>query len=392
MHDRLSLIGTLVAKDWQLFLADRRAAALGFLVPIVLASVFGMIFHKSPGKSSAPSLPVLIVADHAGPFTARVVEDLRTSPRLEVEIVRGEEMDRRIADRRPGVGIVFPPEFERLAEWSPLDRQPPPKVRIVYHPLAESESQWAEGLVAEIGMKRVAKERMKGFSEETPPLPFVLDTAPRSTSKHETFNSYSHSFNGMTLQYLLFWGMECGLLFLRERQRSLWLRLRAAPVPLATLLIGKAASTASIAFLQILTTFLFGWLVFGVTIGGSVVGFLILAVTISALSASTGLLVAALGGTEARGRNISILVILGVSMLGGLWLPSFVLPGWARDLAVSLPTTWAMRGLDAMTWQGRGLGAALPAAGVVSAFTVAFLILAVAKLVSSEARRRRGLT
>ena len=73
-------------------------------------------------------------------------------------------------------------------------------------------------------------------------------------------------------------------------------------------------------------------------------------------------------------------------MLGGLWLPAFVLPGWARDLALSLPTTWAMRGLDGVTWQGRDFLAVLPNVSMVAAFTAVFLAVAVARLVSSEAR------
>ena len=76
---------------------------------------------------------------------------------------------------------------------------------------------------------------------------------------------------------------------------------------------------------------------------------------------------------------------------GGLWLPSFVLPGWARDVSLSLPTTWAMRGLDGVTWQGRDLFGSLPSVSVVAGFTAVFLAVAVAKLVSSEARRRRGM-
>ena len=35
---------TLAAKDWRLFWADRRAAVLCFVVPVVLASAFGLIF------------------------------------------------------------------------------------------------------------------------------------------------------------------------------------------------------------------------------------------------------------------------------------------------------------------------------------------------------------
>ena len=194
----------------------------------------------------------------------------------------------------------------------------------------------------------------------------------------------------MTLQYLLFWGMESGLLLLRDRRSSVWLRLRAAPVPLSAVLLGKAVSTATIAFLQVLVTFAFGYVVFDVTVSGSWVGFLLLAAGASALAAATGLLVAAVGGTEARARSVSILAILGVSMLGGLWLPAFVLPGWARDVALSLPTAWAMRGLDGVTWQGRGLADVAPHVLAVAGFAGLFLAVAVARLATSEARRRRG--
>ena len=85
-------------------------------------------------------------------------------------------------------------------------------------------------------------------------------------------------------------------------------------------------------------------------------------------------------------------MILGVSMLGGLWVPAFVLPGWVRDVALALPTSWAMRGLGGVTWQGHGLFAVLPSVGMVMAFAVAFLVLAAWRLRASERALRRGLT
>ena len=102
------------------------------------------------------------------------------------------------------------------------------------------------------------------------------------------------------------------------------------------------------------------------------------------------LLVAAIGGTEARARSVSILVILGVSMIGGLWVPAFLLPGWVRDAALSLPTAWAMRGLGGVTWQGLGLREVLPSVLAVAAFAVAFLALAAWRLKASERRIRAG--
>src|SRR5690348_9452806 len=115
MPVRLTLILALAAKDWRLFLADRRAAVLCFAVPIVLASAFGIVFHRGAGRAGAPRLPLLIVVEGDGPFTSQVVADLLASPRVEAEVVSAADAEARVADRRPGVAVVFPRGFERLA-------------------------------------------------------------------------------------------------------------------------------------------------------------------------------------------------------------------------------------------------------------------------------------
>jgi ABC-2 type transport system permease protein len=387
----LNAILAVAGKDWQLFFADKRAALLCFAVPIVLASAFGLIFARPTDKAAVVKLPLLVVLEDDGPFTRAVAEDLVNGSRVEAEIVSADEADLRVADRRPGVAVVFPKGFEVLAGWKPGSTATKPTVRVLFNPLCNGESQWAEGVVSETVMRRLAKQHLTPFVGDSGlTLPFEVSSV-EAVGGHAGFNAYTHSFSGMTLQYLLFWGMESGLLLLRDRQRSLWLRTRAAPVSLSSILLGKALSTAAIALLQVLVTFGFGYVAFGVRVTGSMSGFLLLAVGVSAMAAATGLLVAAVGGTEARARSVSILVILGVSMLGGLWLPSFVLPGWARDLALSLPTTWAMRGFDGVTWQGGGLLDSLTSTAAVVAFTALFMTIAVARLITSEARRRRGL-
>jgi ABC-2 type transport system permease protein len=152
--------------------------------------------------------------------------------------------------------------------------------------------------------------------------------------------------------------------------------LRAAPITCATLLAGKVLATALVALAQIATTFSFGALIFGVTVTGSLLGFALVAISAALLSAATGLLVAALGGNEGRSRSVAILVILTLSLLGGLWLPGFLLPVWAQKLAVALPTTWAARGLEGVVWQGMNFGSAWPCALALLGFSGVFLIVA----------------
>jgi ABC-2 type transport system permease protein len=297
-----------------------------------------------------------------------------------------------VTEHRPGIAIVLPVGFERLKEWQP-GQADKPSVQILHHPSVGAERQWAEGVVTEIVMKRLAREKLGGLlsgKEETLASPFQVNASAVSSRIDARFNAYSHSFCGMTLQYLLFWGMESGLLFLRERQRGVWCRMRAAPISLGCVLCAKALSTAIIALLQVLVTFSFGYLVFGVTVTGSMVGFILLALAACALAAATGLLVAAIGGSEARARSVSILVILGVSMIGGLWMPAFLLPEWVREASLSLPTAWAMRGLGAVTWQGLGFWPVLPSVLVVAAFAAGFLTIAIACLKRTEWRLRAG--
>jgi ABC-2 type transport system permease protein len=384
----LGLVLAIAGKDWRLFWADRRAALLAFVVPIVLASAFGLIFVRQTESRSGTKLPVAIVVEDDGPLTQQVVLDLLASERLEATLLSRSEAEERLVERRPSVAIVLPNGFEHVKNWTPLANTHRPAVEFLHHPMAAAERQWAIGVLHEIVMHRLAREQFGAVSDSM--TPFRTEIVAVSGSTHAVFNAYSHSFSGMTLQYLLFLGMESGLLFLRERQRTSWLRLRAAPVPLGAILVGKGLATAAIAMLVILATFAFGHLAFGVRIHGSWLGFGLLALAASVLSAATGLLVAAIGGSEARARSVSILVILGISMLGGLWLPAFLLPGWLRDIAMSLPTTWAMRGLDAATWQGQGFGGVLGSTAVVAAFALAFLLTAVARLSAAETKRRRG--
>jgi ABC-2 type transport system permease protein len=385
---RLSLALTLARKDWRLFWSDRRAALLCFIVPVVLASTFGIIFHRpAPGASSA-KLPVLVVVEDDGPFTRQVADGLLASNRLDAKESPRAEAEAAVAQRR-AVAVVLPVGFERLKQWQPDAKGERPGLRLLHHPNATAERQLVEGIVTEAVMKRVAREAFGANEHESAP-PFRVEAEVVSPHAGAQFNSYSHSFCGMTLQYLLFWGMESGLFLLRERQRAVWGRVRAAAVPLVCVLAGKALATGFIALLQVLVTFGVGYLAFGVTIDGSVIGFVLLAVTACGLAAATGLLVAALGGTEPRARSVSILVILGVSMLGGLWVPAFLLPEWVRDVSCALPTTWAMRGLETVTWQGGGFFSAVPSVAAVAGFALLLLAVAAVRLKLAERSLRQG--
>lgn len=389
------ILFTLMLKDWLLFWSDRRTFLFSFLVPIILASAFGLVFDR-PGSDSASSsrLPLCVVVEDAGPFTEALVGALLASPRLQARQVDRPAAESAVRQHRVPVAIVIPAGFEHAVAragnlWEVPKGAVRPHIELLHDATRQAEVEWASGILTEILLKHICSHHLSRWLPadwQSWALPFEVVSAPLSPYPHSRFNTYTHSFCGMTLQYLLFWGMESGLVFLRERRGETWRRMRAMAAPLKMLLVAKALTTAGVGCLQVLATFTFGWLAFGVTIEGSWGGFVLLCLAVCLLAAAVGLLVAAWGNVEGHARNISIVVILGVSMLGGLWLPAFLLPEWVREVALALPTAWAMQGFSAVTWQGASFLAVLPCILAVFAFAVLVLALAVGRLHYLEKR------
>jgi ABC-2 type transport system permease protein len=193
------------------------------------------------------------------------------------------------------------------------------------------------------------------------------------------YNGYAHSFAGMGIQFLLFAAIELAMGILIERELGIWKRFRSAPLSRFTLLGARGASGTIITLMTLLVSFGFAMIVFGVRIHGSLIGFAAIAIACAVMAATFGLLVAALGKTPAATRRIATFVVLIMVMLGGAWVPSFIFPAWLQQFTVIIPARWAVDGLDAMTWRGLGLNAAVAPTLVLLGFAVFFAVLTLIK-------------
>ena len=180
----------------------------------------------------------------------------------------------------------------------------------------------------------------------------------------------------MSVQFILFMGVDAGIGLLLMRQSGVWRRLRAAPLSRAMLLGARLCGTTLIALVILTLVYAVAGLLFHVRIEGSVVGFAMIAVAFAALAAATGLMVAALGRSVAATRGIATLVTLMLVMLGGAWVPTFIFPTWLQRVTLLVPTHWAVSGLDAMSWRAQPFGAALAPTAVLLGFALVFALVA----------------
>lgn len=417
----------LIQKDLRLFFADRRSVIMSFIAPIVIASFFGYIFGGLGGKTETSRIPVLMVDQDSSAISRAIFADLQARDSLNVKAATVDEARAAVRKGTATVAIVLPKDFGTEAGRAFFTPARKPQIDVFYDPSHAAEQGMVQGILTGTVMQVVSKEMFNGATgnalvkeslagidssaglapadkkrlrdllqsverwNERPPATQATGLSAGVTVPYEVrqeavtaragvqYNGYAHSFGGMSVQFILFMGVDVGIGMLLMRQRGLWKRLRAAPLSRGMLLGSRAISAAMISMSILAVAFAFARAVFGVRIEGSMAGFLGVCVAFSLMTAAFGLLIAALGKTPDAARGMSIFVTLIMVMLGGAWVPAFIFPPWLQTVTLFVPTRWAMDGLDAMTWRGLGFSAAIGPIGALLLSAAVFGVLAVAK-------------
>jgi linearmycin/streptolysin S transport system permease protein len=369
----------LVRKDLILYFSNRRALAITLAAPILIAAFFGAVTGGAPRK--AMRIPIAVVDQDGGPVATRIVAALQADTAFEVRTLGEPESVELVRNGKLRAAIVLPAGFGDAATRALFRPGAKPEITVHADPSQSMALALVKGLLTQHVMQAVTREWFGGGAEgeSTGGL-----RVPFATREHEVtaqglaYNSYAHAFAGMSVQFLLFSGIELGVGVLYMRRLGLWKRLRAAPVSRRLLLGSRMASGALIAVVLLVAIYAAAMAAFGVRIDGSAIGFAGVALAFALLTATFGMLIAAIGGTPEATRGLAILTTLLLVMLGGAWVPTFVFPEWMQTATLVVPTRWAVDGLEAMTWRGLGLEAAIAPIGVMLTFSIAFAAIAVA--------------
>lgn len=423
-------IWALVRKDLMLFRVDKTAMIISLAVPIGLASFFAVIFGGMGSSNQASKIAVLVVDQDDSPTTRQIFDSMKGGESIEPTKVKLADAREQVRTGKVGVAVVFPKSFGADSQRA-MFYGPKPKLQILVDPSKQTEAQVVQGRLMESVMQVVSKQafstqdsgkmlddavaRMQSSgtgdssriaalkdmkssiarlnaAPQTGPskdssggggfsVPF--DTTTEKLQAPQTDSSagqVGRSFGGMAVQGLLFQAINSAMAILQDRKRGIYKRLKASPITSWQLFLGKLISSFLVTLFILCAVFLVGFLAFHMRISGSALGFGLVCVATAAMAASFGLFVAALGRTEEQSRGLSIMAVLLMCMLGGAWFPSFLMPKAMQAASLVVPVRWAMDGFDAVTWRGLGLSGAMPAVGVLVAFTVLFSAFAAYRL------------
>jgi ABC-2 type transport system permease protein len=409
----------LVRNDLRLYLTDRRAVIVGMLIPICIAAFFGYVFDARTGSRDAGKVNIAVVDEDKSAVSTAIAKDLAGDAMLAVTTPARAEATEQVRKGRLVAAAILPAGFGERSVSAFFNGADKPQVELLVDPSQAMSARLVEGLLAQYAMQDISREAFGGLmgrratdgflaqleAQPASPrrdeliallrsvrnlnegdgagaaqpfqmgIPYSVSTTSMVDSRGTPYNSFAHSFAGMSVQFILFAGIDAGVVLLLLRQRGIWQRIRSAPLNHGTFLLARTASTALISAFQLVVIYLAAVMIFGVRIAGSWPGLVLVALTFCLLNAAFGLMLATIGRSAPATRGIATMVMLLLVMLGGAWVPSFVFPRWLQEASLFTPTRWAVDGLDAMTWRGLPFGdALLPAAVLAGSALVCFAI------------------
>jgi ABC-type multidrug transport system permease subunit len=189
-------------------------------------------------------------------------------------------------------------------------------------------------------------------------------------------NTFDQNVPGFGVTFLLLGvllGVSLGLL--DERDWGTLERVRATPMPVATLLLAKLGARFAVGTAQMALLFAFGWLVFGASLGPEPWALALPTAGIVFAGTAFGLVVAGLTHSREAVLPVGSIAILTMAAVGGCWWPIDLEPDWMRSAALAFPTTWAMEAYNDLMIRRQTAGAVLGPTGVLFVYGLIYLAI-----------------
>lgn len=180
---------------------------------------------------------------------------------------------------------------------------------------------------------------------------------------------------GYTVMFVFFILMSMMRSFLSEKESGMLARLLSTPMRPLTYLFGMWIPALIAVLIQCVVLLGFGHFAYGVELGDlSAIAVIVLCLGIC--GTGIGLAISLLIRGENQGRGITMLLSLGGAAVGGVWLPTQLMPHFVQVLGHFTPQFWAQQAFQNVMVRGAHIPDVAASLGVLLAFGFAGFLIA----------------
>jgi ABC-2 type transport system permease protein len=370
----MSVVITLLKKDFLRLRRDRAALLLLFIVPIVLIMLLGQVFGVNRRDVGPIGIPLAVVNQSTDPAAARLISALQRETAFRVDLsVRSADEARALmhssrfrfalilpadlmAADRPGLHLIFLSNprnaIESSSVYGILQRAiyaTAPELLLHAPPAADTSSMMSR-------LVRIDREQVIGADIKASQATQIV--------------------GGWATMFLLFALSNSSAEMYTEKEQGLYQRLLSTPVSRAQIVWSKFLYGVLLGVLQLVLLFFAGSVLYGIEVAHHLPLLLLVCAMTAANCTAVGLAIAAFMPTAQASRGAATLPILLMSAIGGAWFPVSFMPELIQRLSAFTPVYWAIRGFEQVLWSHDSWLQLLPTVGILAAIAAAVMALA----------------
>ncbi len=374
-----------IYKEYKVLTRDRAGLAITFIMPTVLILIITLIQDTTFRSVNEASVPLLIV-DRDHDSLSNVLEISLIKSKFFVitkKQLSDEETKKEIATGHFFIGIIIPENTsKKLREKSsariskllgsfsgdttavaePLDTGKL-KVQLYFDPITKKSfkttiSNSIERIISQIEMQSMVSslnEKMKeSFPLATPSklelTPIVSLTEEYASYNNSTIipNSVQHNVPAWTLFAMFFICIPLAGNIIRERDDGSAFRLLTMPGSYMIVILGKMLTYVIVSLIQFALMLCVGVFILPLlglqelNIGNNLPMLFLVAFSSGLAATGFGLLVGTIATSHDQASLFGAVFVIILAAIGGIWVPTFVMPEVMKKIAVISPLNWGL--------------------------------------------------
>jgi ABC-2 type transport system permease protein len=401
---------SIALKDLQILIRDRGEVIQLFLLPLLFIIVFSGALGAF-GSDEEDTRQLLPVVDLDGGEAAQsLLAGLDAAGGVRTELYEHSEAQLMLDENEINRMLIIPEDFTSgTAEGITVE------LSLISHPDADIQETEAVrlvivGVTSELSLERqilaslrqmgdmqanapeedqvfttervLAQARSQFERAQTQPLIDVVQTVPSQEGEREEVPDLGLvAVAGIAVLFVFGTAQVTARSIYDEKKVGSFRRLLAAPMSKTSLLSGKMLPNIIVGMIQFTVIFAFG--IFGLkwlgltspTLGNDPLAVVLVCFIICLCSTAFGILVAAIARTENQIGGLTSLLVWGLGILGGAFIPTFILDQFLGPVVKVIPQYWANRALSSLMLRGLGLADVATEIAVLLSFTVVFFLI-----------------
>lgn len=169
-----------------------------------------------------------------------------------------------------------------------------------------------------------------------------------SNSKAQKPNATQHNIPAWTIFAMFFMVVSLASNIVKEKNNGSFVRLKTMPTSIITTLSSKMAVYILASFLQVLIIFLIGIYIFPLInlpeliISANFFTFFLVVLLTSLAAVSWALFIGTFAKTQEQAAGVGSISIIIFAAIGGVWVPTFVMPPFMKLLSNLSPMNWCL--------------------------------------------------